>query len=171
MIRIRWWALILVALVAAGFAALLTLWVVKSGHNPWHVSPWVTQILLLLSIYLVLSGWAVRQMQKGKATVITMNQQLALRVLLLAQASAILGAIVAGFFAGQLTTVLYLLEVGAKARTIGADIFAVICGLILVVSGLLTQHWCSIRGDGDDKESAKKAGFRKLSAPPNAGTA
>lgn len=167
MYRIRWWALILLAAIAAAIGAGITLWTITAGHYPWHVSPWVAQLLVWLGVYLLLCGWAVRQMQRGKRTAVPMNQHIALRILLLAQASAILGALVVGYFGGQLIVMVSVLEIGARARTLWPSLIAVGCALVLVIASLITQHWCSIRGDGEDPNATSGRKLPKLSSPPN----
>lgn len=75
----------------------------------------------------------------------------ALRIAMLARASSLVGAVVAGVGVGLL---LFLLSrpVPPSLGSTGAVIAAAVGGIVLVVAGLVAEHLCTIRKDDDDEQ-------------------
>lgn len=166
MIRLRLWGLTAIAVAFALFGSMFNYVLVHRAHTPWHVSPPVCLVLVAIGIYVLIMGWSVRGLKIGKPTKIPITPQAAVYVLLLAQSLAILGSVIAGFTLGQILTLTALLESQAGARGLWEDVFTAVCSVLIVVFGMVVQHWCSIDNDQDQK--LKKPTFRELNSPQNA---
>ena len=74
----------------------------------------------------------------------------AVRVAMLAKASTLVGAGVAGVAAGLLAF-LITRPVAPSLGSTGPVIAAIVGGLVLVAAGLVAEHLCTIRKDDDDE--------------------
>ena len=115
--EIRWPRLLVIGLVATVISGAIWLFVVRSGQLVASPS-WLAGMLLLVMAALVL--WfarPVRQHLRGSASSATTEQALrAARAVVLAQASALTGAAVTGWYLGQLLVVLSDLELNREPR-------------------------------------------------------
>lgn len=98
--------------------------------------------LALIAILLVAFAWPVRRAAKGERRI---DPFFATRVVVLAKASALAGALLAGAAAGIL---LYLLSRAVvplgSSLTAGATVVAAVA---LVIAALVAEHWCSLPPD------------------------
>lgn len=140
--RTRWQSLLLVALgVAAGTWVVLRAVLGRGGSLP--SVPWLVVAVELLIAGVVLSmGWAVRQFLRGRRP--SLNPLRAARTAVLAKASCYTGALLAGWYGGQVLTVLR--ETGAsdqvgRAAAAGA---ATVGALVLVAVGLVVEWFCQV---------------------------
>jgi hypothetical protein len=129
-----------VGLAAGGLAAL--------------VPPYSLPVTLVaIGLVVVLAGWPIRQVVHG-----TSQRRLdpfrAMRVLLLAKASTLAGALLGGLAVG---IGVYLLSrpVLPPAASLVPTIVTLAAAIVLVVCGLLVEHWCRIPPE-DDEEQAEK---------------
>ena len=74
----------------------------------------------------------------------------ALRILMLAKASSIVGAAVGGFALG-LVLFLSTRPVTPSVGSWGVIIATAICGGVLLIAALVAEHMCTIRKDDDDE--------------------
>ncbi|GAA5033843.1 DUF3180 domain-containing protein [Microbacterium fluvii] len=112
---------------------------------------WTLPVLLIvLGAFDLALAWPIRQATTGKATS-AVNPFRALRVAMLAKASSIVGAGLAGFALGLLAFLLtrpVVPSVGSMAPTIAT----VVAGAVLVAAGLIAEFLCTIRKDDDDEQ-------------------
>ena len=98
--------------------------------------------LALIAILLVAFAWPVRRAAKGERRI---DPFFATRVVVLAKASALAGALLAGAAAGIL---FYLLSRAVvplgSSLTAGAT---VVSAVALVIAALVAEHWCSLPPD------------------------
>jgi hypothetical protein len=98
--------------------------------------------LALIAILLVAFAWPVRRAAKGERRI---DPFFATRVVVLAKASALAGALLAGAAAGIL---FYLLSRAVvplgSSLTAGATVVA---AAALVIAALVAEHWCSLPPD------------------------
>ncbi len=98
--------------------------------------------LALIAILLVAFAWPVRRAAKGERRI---DPFFATRVVVLAKASALAGALLAGAAAGIL---FYLLSRAVvplgSSLTAGATVVAAVA---LVIAALVAEHWCSLPPD------------------------
>ncbi|WP_029151337.1 DUF3180 domain-containing protein [Microbacterium indicum] len=133
--------------IAAGF--VLDLILERSGHPTFTPSILLPLLAVLLGAAVLTLAWQVRRS-------VTRDDRLvdpfrAVRVVVLAKASSIVGAVVAGVAAGMLV---YLLTrpvvpgLGSMAEVIASAIG----GMILVILALIAEHLCTLPKDPDDRE-------------------
>ncbi|MEO5608589.1 MAG: DUF3180 domain-containing protein [Ornithinibacter sp.] len=132
-------------LVSFGLFALLT-----RGGSLVPRPPVLAGILVVVMGALVLwLAHPVRHYLQGRATS-SLDPLRAARIVVLAQAGALTGAAVAGWYAGQLAVVLTGLELLAnRARLLPLGL-TIAAALGLVAAGLVAQRWCRIDRPDDD---------------------
>lgn len=140
-----------IVLVAAGVLSWAGgRWWLAGGHAPMRVG-WLAGVLLLgMGLVVVAAGRRMWRMRRGQGHV---EPLVAARVLGLAQASALTGAVIAGLDLGQA----FALAPDAEFAGRGALALRWAVGgagaLALVAAGLLVQWWCRLDDDGDDDSS------------------
>ncbi|MEY2848435.1 MAG: hypothetical protein RI885_1100 [Actinomycetota bacterium] len=149
--RTSYSALVLIGVVGGAVSGLLQLALATSGR-PVIVLP-ITLPLALAAIGAVVIVLAVpiRRMTRGRSSG-PVDPFFATRVVMLAKASAIGGALVTGVGAGMLV---YLLtrSVVPGVGSIGSSIAAIVGAVALLACGLIAEHMCRIPpGDDDDDD-------------------
>lgn len=137
--------LIEVGLAAAGLATL--------------VPPYSLPITIAaIGVVVVLAGWPIRQMVRGAAKR-KVDPFRAMRVLLLAKASTLAGAVLGGVAVGLGVYLLTrpVLPPVASLIPVAATLLAAI---VLIVCGLLVEHWCRIPPEDDDPEAPVTLGLQ-----------
>jgi hypothetical protein len=100
----------------------------------------------------------VRRFLRGKATR-PLNPIRAMRTVVLAQACALTGALVTGWYTAQVLVLLPYLDVASR-RALAIRLAALAAGgVVMVVAGLLTQAMCRVDKDqpGGDREGGGEA--------------
>lgn len=124
-----------------------------SGH-PVIIPPFTLAIaLVLIGAIIVVMAWPVRRVSRGTKNA-RVDPFYATRVVMLAKACSLGGAILAG---GGLGIAGYLLSrsvvPGVGSVTMG--IATAVGALILLVGGLVAEHWCTIPPDDDEKDAGE----------------
>lgn len=138
-----------VAAVAVG-AALLS-WLIgriwlDGGNQPWRTS-WLAVLLLVAMAATVLAMG--RRMWRHRRRGDRVEPLVAARILGLAQASALTGALVGGGYLGQAVALLPDLGFGRRGEIALWHAGAALAGLAVAAAGLLVQSWCRVREDDD----------------------
>ncbi|MDM7830438.1 DUF3180 domain-containing protein [Cellulomonas edaphi] len=140
--RTRWTTLVAVAL---GVGAV-TWWLLESLRDRGTTIPevsWLVGPVELLIAGVVLSmGWAVRQFLRGKRP--TLNPIRAARTAVLAKACAYTGAMLVGWYGGQLAVRLGALDMPASAPRAWAAGLATAGALAMAVVGLVAEGFCRV---------------------------
>ncbi|MDQ1123504.1 DUF3180 family protein [Microbacterium trichothecenolyticum] len=105
-------------------------------------------ILALLGAIIVALAVPVYRATRGR-TARPIDPFRALRIAMLAKASSLVGAAATGFGAGLLAF-LATRPVTPSIGSMGSIIATVVCGVVLVVAGLVAEQLCTIRKDDDD---------------------
>lgn len=110
---------------------------------------WLTIAVILVIAGLVLwFGWQVRAYQRGEVrkefTVLR-----AARTLQLAQAAALTGAAIAGWFLGHLAILLPDRDLTPYGRQIVPLLLTIVAAVLLALAGLVVQRWCRLPEDRD----------------------
>lgn len=105
-------------------------------------------ILALLGAIIVALAVPVYRATRGRS-VRPIDPFRALRIAMLAKASSLVGAAATGFAAGLLAF-LATRPVTPSIGSMGSIIATVVCGVVLVVAGLVAEQLCTIRKDDDD---------------------
>lgn len=142
--------LLTAALVGAvvGFVAdqLLT----AGGRPTFTPSLMLPVLLVLLGAITVLLALPIRRAITGPGTA-PVDPFRAVRIAMLAKASSIVGAFVAGVALGLLAFLLTR-PVTPSLGSTSAVVAAVVGGVVLVAAGLVAEHLCTIRKDDDDEQ-------------------
>lgn len=112
---------------------------------------WITVVVLLVLAVLVLwGGWKVRRYQRGRhdKDFTALRAASALR---LAQAGAITGAVVVGWFLGHLAILLPDRDLTLYAGQLLPLGVLVAAGALLSLAGLVAQQWCRLPDDPEDR--------------------
>lgn len=117
----------------------------------------LTAGLIAVAIAVVGFGWPIRQSVRGKRDR-AVNPFFAMRVLVLAQACNLAGALLTGAAAGVLLYD-FSRSVQPPAATLGAVIGAAIGSVCVVVAGLLVESWLRIP-PSDDTEVEPEHGLQ-----------
>lgn len=144
-IRVR--LLVAVAVVAGALSwIILKLWA-NAGHALPEVSWAGLPLLVAVAIGLYLAGRPVKRLVAGRATK-PVHPLYAARVLVLAQAAALSGAAVLGWYAAQVVLLLPDSDVDSQQARI-VELAALGLGAVLLVAaGLVVQRMCRI----DDRD-------------------
>lgn len=143
--------LVTVAAAVTLFSAVLWHFYTRAG-SLLPGPAWITVAILLVLAGLVLwGGWKVRRYQRGRRDkdFTVLGAASALR---LAQAGAITGAVVVGWFLGHLAILLPDRDLTPYARQLLPLGLLIAAGVLLCVAGLVAQHWCRIPEDRQDRD-------------------
>lgn len=139
---------LLVALAVTVLSWGLGRWWV-SGGNPALQIGWLAGALLLgMAVVVIVTGARMWRMRHGRTHV---EPVVAARVLGLAQASALTGAIMAGVYLGQALVLLPDINFAGRGGLVLRFGFAALGGLVMTIAGLVVQSWCRVGGDDEDE--------------------
>lgn len=143
---------LLLGLVVTGFGYLgLRLWT-GQGRDVPDPSWGALIVLVFMASGVFFAGLPVRRFLRGRARK-SLNPMRAMRTLVLAQAAALTGALVAGWYLAQALVLLPDFDIDSR-RTLVVRLAALTAGgVVMVVAGLLAQAMCRV--DKDDKDDSK----------------
>ena len=146
------------ALIALGLAGLVVVFLLElaaaAGGSAMFLPPATLPIALIaIGIGVLALAWPIRQAIRGTARK-HVNPFLAIRVALLAKASALSGALLLG---GGLGIVLYILtrSVVPAVTSLWPAIGTAVGAGILLTLGLVAEHFCTLPPDDDDQEQGE----------------
>lgn len=142
--------LLILALLGVGAGFLVDQLLTAGGRPTFTPSVLLAVLLVLLAVILVILALPIRRTTRhpGAERVDPFH---AVRIAMLAKASSLVGALVAGF-GGGLVLFLVTRPVPPSLGSLGAVIAAAVGGLVLVAGGLVAEHLCTIRKDDDDEQ-------------------
>lgn len=143
-------------LVGVAIIALAATWAVVGLADVYLAVSWLTAlVLVLLAVALWVGGRSVRRLVEGERT--SMTPIGAARVAALAQASAWGGSLVVGYFGAQVLVAVRSWHASFAAAHLWESVASGLAALVLVVVGLVVEHWCSIPPDdeGTSRSSAR----------------
>jgi len=132
------------AVVGFGVDQLLT----DAGRATFTPSWLLAVLLVLLAASVLLFARPVRRATAGTGAR-RVDPFRAMRIAMLAKASSIVGAAVAGVAVGLL--VFLLTRPVTPVGSLGPVIAALVGGAVLLAAALVAEHWCTIRKDDDDE--------------------
>ena len=152
--EIRVQALGLAALLAAALGFGVFTVVTRSGSLVPR-PPVLAGVLLVVMGGLVLwMARPVRRYLRGNATK-PLDALRAARVVVLAQAAALTGALAAGWYLGQLAVVLTELSLVANRMRVLPLLALAVAGVALAVAGMVAQRWCRVDPPEDDDRDGR----------------
>lgn len=135
--------LILVTLGAAVIGYLVSRWLHTQGGG-LPAPPWVSLILLLaMAGGILLAGLPIRRVLRGVSQR-RLDPIRAFRTLVLAQAGALTGALVAGWYAGEGFALLPDADAASVRQVVWVAFALAVGGVLLAVAGMWTQSMCRI---------------------------
>lgn len=135
------------AVALGGWAVLLVL--APQGIRPGPVPVLADAVVLVIAAGTLVAGFRVRSYLRGRRP--GLDPVVAARTAVLAQAAALTGALLVGWYGAQVLVAVGDLEIAAfaaRARAAGA---AVLCALVLGVVGVVVERWCRIDSPHDDE--------------------
>lgn len=138
----------LLTMLAAAMLVSSLLWYFYARTGAILPGPtWLTPVVLVVLVALVLwSGWQVRAYQRGVRRA-GFSALRAARILSLAQAAALTGAAVSGWYLGHLAILLPDRDLTPYARQVVPLLVTIAVGVVLAVTGLVVQRWCRLPED------------------------
>ena len=149
--RTRWQTLVAVALVVGVVTWLLMHAMYDRGATLPEVSWLVGGVELVIAAVVFVMGWHVRQYLRGKRP--SLDPIRAARTAVLAKAACYTGALLVGWYGGQLT--LRLTQLGDVANTgerAWAAALAALGAVAMLVVGLVVEAFCRIPPAEPDAE-------------------
>lgn len=121
-------------------------------------------VLVFMACGVFFAGLPVRRFLRGEATK-PFNPIRAMRTVVLAQASALTGALVTGWYVGQILLLLPDFDIASR-RALGWRLAALAAGgVLMAVAGLVVQSMCRLdedghNGDRDEDRSSDRSSDR-----------
>jgi len=146
---------LLVGLVVTAFAYLgFRIWT-SQGHEPLPASWAALIVLVFMACGVFFAGLPVRRFLRGQSKK-TLNPIRAMRTVVLAQASALTGALVTGWYLAQILVLLPDADVASRRALMWRLAALAAGGILMVVAGLVVQGMCRVdkdnRGSEDDQD-------------------
>jgi hypothetical protein len=133
----------------------LRLWT-DGGHGLPDGS-WASAVLLLfMAVGIYFAGLPVRRWQRGESAK-PLSMMRAMRTLVLAQAAALTGAAVAGWYAAQVIVRLPDFDVASVRQDTVRFVVLLVAGVALSASGLAVQRMCRIDDDSHDEDHDRES--------------
>lgn len=121
------------------------------GHDLPQTSWGAAIVLVFMACGVFFAGLPVRRFLRGKARK-TLSPIRAMRTLVLAQAAALTGGLVTGWYLAQVLVLLPDFDIESR-RTLGVRLVVLAAGgVLLAISGLVTQAMCRVDKRDDDSE-------------------
>ena len=153
MTRTRPLHLVLLAVLGGGLAWFLQTALAVSG-NAIIIPPFTLAVaLVLIAVIIVVMALPVRRVSRGLAKA-RVDPFYATRVVLIAKASSLSGALLAGAGVGIAAFLLsrtVLPGVGSITMALASAVGAI----LLLVAGLIAEHWCFIPPDDDQSPDGR----------------
>ena len=109
-------------------------------------------LIVLMAVGVYVAGLPVRRLRAGRPAP-TVGALRAARTLVLAQAAALSGAGLVGWYAAQALLLVPDLDVDSQRSRLWPLLVLVVAGSVLVASGLLVQRMCRL-DDDDDRQGS-----------------
>lgn len=149
-VTVRMVLAVIVAVTGLSWIALR--WWTNAGHSLPGPSWGSAVLLVFMAAGIYVAGLPVRRWQRGEATK-PLSMVRALRTLVLAQAAALTGSMVTGWYAAQVLLRLPDVDVAGVRADVLRTLVLLGAGVLLVVAGLLAQRMCRVDEDRDEDRS------------------
>ncbi|MHB1473587.1 MAG: DUF3180 domain-containing protein [Dermatophilaceae bacterium] len=128
------------------------------GHELPPTSWAAVVVLVFMACGVFFAGLPIRRFLRGQAKK-PLNPLRAMRTLVLAQAAALTGALVAGWYLAQVLVLLPVFDVGSRREdAVRLGVLAA-GGVLMTIAGLAAQAMCRVdRGDEGDKRDDEHDG-------------
>jgi hypothetical protein len=149
---------LLVGLLATGLSFLVLGFWTAHGGGPLRPPPWGAFIVLVfMACGVFFAGLPVRRFLHGRARK-SLSPMRAMRTVVLAQASALTGALVTGWYVARVLVLLPDLDIASRRQLAWRLAALAVGGVLMAVAGLTVQAMCRV--DGDHRDDRDGAGSR-----------
>jgi hypothetical protein len=132
--------------------AWLVLRSVSSGGTSLPDPGWVAiAVMAFLAAGLLVAGWQVRKVRDGVGDG-SVTPLRAARTLVLAQAAALTGAVLVGWYAANTLVLLPDADVESQRGRIWPFVVHAVVAALLAVAGMVVQRWCRVRPRDEEDE-------------------
>lgn len=148
---LRWPQLAAIAVVVGAVSWVGWRLYLNAGHLLGPAS-WVSAVMLVaMSILVIGAGLPVRRFLRGEARK-TLSPIRAARTLVLAQAAALTGSAVLGWYAAQVAHALADVDLPGYRSLLWRLVALTVASLVLTAAGMLTQRMCRV----DPRDDAER---------------
>lgn len=140
--------LVIAAVIGAVVGFVTDTLLTSTGRATFSPAASLPTILALLGVVIVVLAVPVYRATRRRGAR-RIDPFRALRIAMLAKASSLVGAAATGFGIGLLAFLLSR-PVTPSIGSMGSIIATIVCGVVLVVAGLVAEQLCTIRKDDDD---------------------
>lgn len=154
----------LVAALGAGALALGALGAavsVRYGSNPLLITPWISLLFVIIGVWLLIGGRAVKRLKARKDTWVSAAG--AAKIAVLARSSAYVTSGSAGFLGGVALVSATRLWAPAMAQSAITGLFGALTALFACVCAVIVERWCIT--DSSDDEGGRGLGRTDPTAP------
>ena len=145
---LRWSQLLAIALVVGLVSWVGWRFYLDAGHLLGPAS-WVSAVMIVaMAVLVVAAGLPVRRFLRGEARK-TLSPIRAARTLVLAQAAALTGSAVLGWYAAQVAHALADVDLPGYRALLWRLLALSVASLVLAGAGMLTQRMCRVDPPGD----------------------
>ena len=146
---IRATTLVIAGLISTGLSWLLLRWATSGGAEV--PSPgWVAlAVMAFLGAGLLVAGWQVRKVRDGRPDA-SVSPLRAARTLVLAQAAALTGSVLVGWYVANVFVLLPNVDVQSQRDRITPFVLHAVVALLLALCGMVVQRWCRLRPRDDE---------------------
>jgi cation transporter-like permease len=149
---LTWKSILLVFVGAGALTWLAAVLGSRTGFDPVSV-PWTTAVVcVVVSVVVLWLAWGVRQYVAGKRP--DLDPIKAARTVVLAQASAYTGAMLAGGFVGYAIAMAAYWDHEPRREVVVAAGIAAVGALVLMGAGWLGERWCKVDPEDSDGPAA-----------------
>ena len=153
--HLTWQRLTIIAVVTLTLAWLVSRLALGNGYTPTAI-PWTMPIICLIGGVLALVfAWPVRQYQHGKNP--GLDALRAARAAVFAQACAYAGVLLGTGFLGYALALADQWSHGPRRDVAVSALIAALGALLLLVGGLVAEHWCRTKPPEDPTSTAASA--------------
>lgn len=149
---IRATTLVIIALITTILAWAGLRWWLSSGSALLDPGWLGLVVMVALMVALAIVGWPVKKVRDGTAEH-HVSPLRAARALVMAQAGALTGSVLTGWYAGALLALLPDIDVDSVRSRAWLLIVHVILAVGLSVAGMVVQSWCRLLPRDDDEQS------------------
>lgn len=151
------WTTVLACLTSSAVVTWATLDLLLR-HRGWLplLTPWAVLVAVGVGVVVLLAGLGVRRLRAHERT--WMTPLGAAVTAAAAQASALVGAVTAGAYAGELGVALLAPRSPAMSDLAWSAGGCLLACLAWCAAGLLVEHWCAIDMSDDDDDPASGSG-------------
>jgi hypothetical protein len=145
---LRWSQLVSIALVVGLVSWIGWRFYLNAGHLLGPAS-WVSAVLIVaMAVLVVAAGLPVRRFLRGEARK-TLSPIRAARTLVLAQAAALTGSAVLGWYAAQVAHALADVDLAGYRSLLWRLLALSAASMVLTAAGMLTQRMCRVDPPSD----------------------